>query len=319
MPTSNDARHPIGVVSDRTGLTPDVLRVWERRYGVVDPKRSPGGQRIYSDADIERLSLLHRATRGGHGISHVASLSIAKLEEIVRGIEPPSVAPPTPFISAGEPDSFVSQAMAFTDALDPAGLESMLRRSLFRYGLVTFIDSIAAPFLREIGERWHDGLLNISQEHLATAVLQRVVSDSAPLMTGLDGSPTIVIATLDGERHANGALMAAATAGSEGWRVIYLGTDLPIAEIADTAIRTRAQAIGISMVLSERKSRIAAELRDLEARIPRDVTLICGGAGAKSASQSGGDTRMIFLKSMSELRAELASLRTTTARTPPTG
>src|SRR5512140_1095660 len=114
MPVSTEPRHPIGVVAERTGLTPDVLRVWERRYGVVEPRRSPGGQRIYSDADIERLALLHRATRGGHGISHVASLSTAKLEEIVRDIESSAVAAPTVFIPAGEPDSLVDQAIAFT-------------------------------------------------------------------------------------------------------------------------------------------------------------------------------------------------------------
>lgn len=309
MPASTDPRHPIGVVSERTGLTPDVLRVWERRYGVVEPRRSPGGQRIYSDADIERLALLHRATRGGHGISHVASLSTAKLEEIVRDTESSAVAAPTVFIPAGEPDSLVDQAIAFTEALDPTGLESMLRRSLSRYGLVTFIDAIAAPFLRQIGEQWHDGKLNISQEHLATAVLQRVVSESAPLITGIAGSPTIVIATLDGERHANGALMAAATAGSEGWRVIYLGTDLPIAEIAETASRTNAQAIGISMVFADRKSRIASELRDLETRIPHDTTLLIGGGGAKSVKQSHGRSRTIFLESMAELHTELSRLR----------
>ncbi|MEO5904952.1 MAG: MerR family transcriptional regulator, partial [Gemmatimonadaceae bacterium] len=157
MPNSNQARHPIGVVSDRTGLTPDVLRVWERRFGVVEPKRSPGGQRIYSDADIELLSLLQRATRGGHGISHVASLSKAKLEEIVRGTAPPAPAAQTLFVPAGEPEFLVGQAIALTDALDPAGLESIFRRNLSSYGLVTFIDSIAAPFLREVGERWHDG------------------------------------------------------------------------------------------------------------------------------------------------------------------
>src|SRR6476659_8315920 len=155
MPVSTEPRHPIGVVAERTGLTPDVLRVWERRYQVVEPKRSPGGQRIYSDADIERLSLLHRATRGGHGISHVAPLSKAKLEDIVRETESSVTGAPAVFIPAGEPDSLVDQAIALTDALDPSGLESLLRRSLSRYGLVTFIDSIAAPFLREVGEQWH--------------------------------------------------------------------------------------------------------------------------------------------------------------------
>ncbi len=309
MPVSDEPHHPIGVVAERTGLTPDVLRVWERRYGVVEPQRSPGGQRIYSDADIERLSLLHRATRGGHGISRVASLSKAKLEDIVRNIESSVTASPILFIPAGQPDSLVEQAIAFTEALDPAGLESMLRRNLSRYGLVTFIDSIAAPFLREVGEQWHDGKLNISQERLATAVLQRIVSEAAPLVTGSHGSPTIVIATLGGERHANGALMAAATAGSEGWRVIYLGTDLPVAEITETATRTKAQAIGISMIFADKKSRIEKDLHDLERRIPEGVTLLVGGSGAKSIKRTGRHMRTVFLDTMSELNTELARIR----------
>jgi DNA-binding transcriptional MerR regulator/methylmalonyl-CoA mutase cobalamin-binding subunit len=309
MPASTEPRHPIGVVAERTGLTPDVLRVWERRYGIVEPKRSPGGQRIYSDADIERLALLHRATRGGHGISRVASLSKAKLEDLVANIESSATAPPILFIPAGEPDNLVDQAIAFTEALDPAGLESMLRRCLSRYGLVTFVDSIAAPFLREVGEQWHEGKLSISQEHLATAVLQRIVSESAPLITGAAGSPTIVIATLGGERHANGALMAAATAGSEGWRVIYLGTDLPVSEIVETATRTHAQAIGISMVFSDNKSRTETDLRELEKIIPKETTLLIGGAGAHSLKLPHGRNRTVFLESMSQLHTELLRLR----------
>src|SRR5215207_6184842 len=94
MPHDNGPRHPIGVVAERTGLSPDVLRVWERRYAVVEPHRSAGGQRLYSDADIERLSLLHRATQGGHGIGHVATMSKAKLEELVQGIEAATVSAP---------------------------------------------------------------------------------------------------------------------------------------------------------------------------------------------------------------------------------
>ena len=308
MPVSTEPRHPIGVVAERTGLTPDVLRVWERRYQVVEPKRSPGGQRIYSDADIERLSLLYRATRGGHGISRVASLSKTKLEDIVQNIEA-SATGPILFIPAGEPDSLVEQAIVFTEALDPTGLESLLKRGLSRYGLVTFIDAMAAPFLREVGEQWHEGKLNISQEHLATAVLQRVISEAAPLITGVKGSPTIVIATLGGERHANGALMAAATAGSEGWRVIYLGTDLPVSEIAETVNRTNAQAIGISMVFADRISRIEADLRELESMIPKETTLFVGGAGARSVRQPKGRGRTVFLESMSELHNELSRLR----------
>src|SRR5215217_7374614 len=120
MTSASEARHPIGVVAERTGLTPDALRVWERRYRVVEPNRSPGGQRIYSDADIARLSLLYRATRGGHGISHVAPLGNAKLEELVRQIESATARPQElPFPAIPSPE-VIEQAIAFTEELDPA-------------------------------------------------------------------------------------------------------------------------------------------------------------------------------------------------------
>src|SRR6476661_3084343 len=77
------ARHPIAVVAERTGLSQDVLRVWERRYGVVTPKRGPGGQRLYSDADVERLALLHAATRAGRGIGQVAGLTTHAIAALV--------------------------------------------------------------------------------------------------------------------------------------------------------------------------------------------------------------------------------------------
>jgi methanogenic corrinoid protein MtbC1 len=296
------------VVSERTGLTPDVLRVWERRYKVVEPKRSPGGQRIYSDADIERLALLHSPTQGGHGNSNVASLSKTKLEELVREFELPAVTSAAQFPPAGEPNGTVAQAIAFTEALDPSGLESLMRRSVARHGIVTFIDSIAAPFLREVGDAWHAGTLSVAQEHLATAVLQRVVSETAQLLTSAEGNPTVLIATLEGERHANGALMAAATAASEGWRVIYLGPDLPVDEIADAATRTRARVIAISMVLSDKKSRGSVQLRELEKSIPAGATLFVGGAGAKTLKQHGRSPT-VYIDSMAELHDRLAGMR----------
>ena len=309
MPNATEARHPIGVVSERTGLTPDVLRVWERRYGVVEPRRSPGGQRIYSDADIELLTLLHRATQGGHGISHVASMSKAKLEELVRDVEGAAVSNAVKFVPAGEPHAAVGQALALAESLDPASLETLLRRSVARYGITGFIDAIAAPFLRRVGDRWHDGKLTVAQEHLATAVVERVVSEAAPLLTGGQGNPVIVIATLEGEKHANGALMAAATAASEGWKVIYLGADLPSSEIADAAQRTGARAVGVSAVVYEKK-RVAA-LRELDRLLASDMAILVGGAASKELGQSFGRGRVSFVDSMAGFHSRLALLRTT--------
>lgn len=299
--------HPIGVAAERTGLTPDVIRVWERRYGVVEPRRSAGGQRIYSDADIERLALLHRATRGGHGISHVASLSKSKLEQLVRDIESTGPAPFASSATGSDPKSIVTRAIAFTDTLDPAGLESLLRRAVARYGIVAFLDAIAAPFLRAVGDDWHARKLTIAQEHLATAVVQRVVSDTAPLLTGGERNPVIVIATLPGERHANGALMTAAISASEGWRVVYLGPDLPTSDIATAVVRTGARAVAISMVSNEVAARASGELRELARSIPDETRILVGGSAA--ARLNADRKRLTLLSSMSELRAELDSIR----------
>ena len=312
MPSSNEARHPIGVVAERTGLTPDVLRVWERRYSVVDPGRSAGGQRVYSDSDIERLSLLHRATQGGHGISHVASLSKSRLEELVGEIEAAKRGPTRQSADSGESHATISKAIELAEALDPNGLELLLKRNVVRYGLVVFIDSIAAPFLRSVGDRWHSGMLTVSQEHFATAVVQRVVTDTAPLLTAADGGPTIVIGTLEGERHANGALMAAATAASEGWHVIYLGADLPAGEIADTATRARARAIGISVVLAEKKTRAKSDLRNLAKSAAPGTTILVGGTGSKELRESLAGSEIVFVESMDKLRTELAAMKANT-------
>lgn len=306
MPATAEPRHPIGVVAERTGLSPEVLRVWERRYAVVDPARSRGGQRLYSDSDIERLSLLHRATRGGHGISHVASLSNATLGDLVSGIETGGESTPARITPAREPQAIVDQALAYAKALDPASLESLLRRSVARHGIVFFMDAVAAPFMRQMGDEWHAGRFSYSQEHLATATVQRVVSDVSPLLTN-GGNPTIVVGTLEGERHANGALMAAATAASEGWRVIYLGADLPPAEIAETAVRTGARAVGISMVLSG-KTRTSAHLRELEKGMPANAKLLVGGTGSKALKRPSAGSETIFIETMEDLRTALAAI-----------
>ena len=96
-------RHPVRLVASRTGLSPHVLRAWERRYGVVAPHRSAGGQRLYSDHDVERLRQLRQLTGRGHSISRIASLSLADLQRLEQ------LAPPAP---AMPPDGAVESSAA---------------------------------------------------------------------------------------------------------------------------------------------------------------------------------------------------------------
>ena len=303
--TQEEGRHPIGVVAERTGLSPEVLRVWERRYDVVDPARAPGGQRLYSDADVERLRLLRRATQGGRSIGGIARLSMEDLARLVRDDDEararrePDVAPEAP------PPESLAEAVELTRSLDGARLETLLRRAIAVQGVPRFLESAAAPLLRRIGEEWHAGTITPAQEHLATRVVQRVVMGALAELGVPDDAPAFLVAGPAGERHEMGALLAAAAAASEGWRVIYLGTDLPASGIADAARASGARAVGMSLVFVEDRPRLLAELRDLRERLPLSVPLVIGGRAATSLERELKQTGAHLVADLDALRATL--------------
>ena len=271
--------HPMRVVVLRTGLTPDLLRVWEKRYSVVTPTRSAGGQRLYSDADVERLALLTRAASGGRTISQVAKLSVAELQALVladAGALP--VAPAQAAASSAEsPDSVRAAALRAVERFDAIELESTLRGAVLRLGVDQLLDEVIAPLLFTIGSKWQEGHMRPAHEHLASAVIRRTLSWLIAYATPPALAPTVVVATLAGQTHEFGALLAAATAVSQGWRVVYLGTSLPAGEIAAAAIETRATAVALSLVYPADDPAIPHELRDLRAALPPGTAIVTGG------------------------------------------
>lgn len=278
--TPRAPRHPIAVVAERTGLSQDVLRVWERRYGVVTPKRGPGGQRLYSDADIERLALLHAATRAGRGIGQIAGLTThavaALVDEDVAARErrtPPAIATP------GSED-VVASALALSRALDGAPLNEALRRAAARMGMSAFLESVAAPLLRRVGDEWHAGRLAPAHEHLVSSVLHDIISETMRSFVPQPGAPGVLVTTPAGDRHAIGAALVGAAAAVEGWKVLYLGADLPAAEIAEAARTSGVSVVAVSIVYVEDRDRVLAELQTLRSRLSKKITLIAGGGGA---------------------------------------
>src|SRR5512140_113462 len=159
-----ERRHPIAVVSERTGLSQDVLRVWERRYGAVDPERRPSGQRLYTDADIERLGLLRAATRAGRSIGQVARLSTAAVASLVEEDLAASEQRIATTLSAPDAESVLDSSLAFARTLDATALDETLRRAAARMGVSAFLDAVAAPLLRRCGDEWHAGRMTPAQE-----------------------------------------------------------------------------------------------------------------------------------------------------------
>ncbi|MGK7311044.1 MAG: MerR family transcriptional regulator [Candidatus Longimicrobiales bacterium M2_2A_002] len=288
-------RHPIGVAAERTGLTADVIRAWERRYGAVEPERDESGQRLYSDEEVERLRLLHRATEGGRSISRVVDLPSEALAELVRGDE----AARAELRPAGADLEYLfSLAMS----LSGPALEASLRRAVLAQGLASFAETVAAPLLRRLGEGWHAGEVTPAQEHVASAAIARVLT---ALRNGGGDGPLAVVATFTGERHEVGALMAAAAAELAGWRVVYLGADLPVEELAVAAERTGARAVCVSAVYPGSAADLQARFRTLRSELPDGVEVYGGGAGVAPIREELALFGVKCPEGMTELREAL--------------
>lgn len=276
-------RHPIRVVAERTGLSTDVLRAWEKRYGVVAPHRSDTGQRLYTDADVERLLTLRRATDAGRPIGRIAELTPAELGSLVREDEEARARREQLLARTAGPeaDTYMASALTAVRELDAAGLDAVLVQAALRLGAPVFLEDVAAPLLRRIGDDWHRGALRAAHEHLASAVIRRVLSWL--LWTAGGGAAgTVVVATPAGHVHEMGGLLSAAVAAGEGWRVVYLGADLPADEIARVAREAGADMVALSLVFPLADALVAGELRRLRGALPDTAALVVGGSGADS-------------------------------------
>src|SRR5687767_12379457 len=189
-------RHPMRVVTRRTGLSADLLRAWERRYEVVKPSRSEGGRRLYSDEDIERLRLLYRATLAGRNIGQIAELSMNALGQLVRQDSEADAAAERENkarqeATLGEPTSstdYLGDCVLAVERYDSTALDATVRRAALALPLNALLDELIVPLLQRVGTGWLEGSLRPVHEHLASVVLRRLIdrvieSASSPLAT----------------------------------------------------------------------------------------------------------------------------------------
>jgi len=266
-------------VAERTGLSQDVLRVWERRYGAVKPERGPGGQRFYTNADVERLRLLHSAAKAGRSIGQIAGLSEKALARMVS--EDAEARERRASLSTGSVDAagLVETAFALTRSLAASELDDHLRRAAALLGMSAFVERIMAPLLRQVGDAWHEGRLATSHEHLASSILHDILVETMRGFPHGNGAPRVLVATPAGERHAIGAALVGASAAIAGWNVVYLGTDLPAKDIAAAAVTADVRIVALSIVYVDDRKRVLGELRSLRALLPTGIAIMVGGAG----------------------------------------
>ena len=174
----------------------------------------------------------------------------------------------------------VAAALDLTRALDGQQLDQALRRTAARVGAIPFLESVAAPLLRRVGDEWHAGRLTPAQEHLASQVVTGIIAETMRAFADQPGAPAVLVTTPAGDRHAIGAALVGAAAAVEGWNVVYLGADLPAADIAHAALLAKVRVVAVSIVYLADRATVLAEMRALRSKLPDDVTLLAGGAGA---------------------------------------
>ena len=249
-------------VSRLSGLSIDVLRVWERRYGALQPRRLANNRRDYSRADLERAMLLRACVRSGRTISSLAALDDAGLSRLLTGMAPQN------------DEAMIAAMLAHVHENDGAGLLALLEQSADALAPHEFCDRIASPLLREVGEYWLVDEALIAKEHLTSAVLMRFLAGRTAVDPAHADRP-LVFSTIPAERHMIGTAMAAFVAGRMGFPSYVTGGGATPEELAALVRHVGARGVGLSVVYSDADDAI----REAAGNLP-GVPLWVGGARA---------------------------------------
>jgi methylmalonyl-CoA mutase cobalamin-binding subunit len=277
----NDVHLTIGALSKATEVPINTLRTWERRYGFPNGARTDGGHRLYPPDVVDHVRLVVRALDAGMRPAQVLPASADALRTLLGGAAAPTLTDP------------VEVWLEATRKLDGTTLIRGFSTESARLGLPTFLDQRAIPFLTRVGEEWCAGHLRVLHEHFASARLEDFLAGKwRPLSDASVGTP-VVCATLPGDHHHLSLHMAAAVLAVSGWRVVYLGADAPVLEIADAAKQVSAELIVVSVGASTPDA--AGHLRAL--RAATDVRIVIGGRGAPEVE---GVERLARMTELSE-------------------
>ena len=287
----------IAAVEREVGLSKDVLRVWERRYGFPSPTRDANGERVYSPEQVRRLRLVKRLMDQGMRPGRLLRGTSEDLELLAAG---GAVEAGSALSGAGSP----GDALELLDCLrahDAAGLHRMLQQRHAQLGLASFVQDIIAPMAIGVGEEWAGGRLEVYEEHLFTEIASRLLRQAILNLPSGRG-PVALLTTAPEEAHGLGLLMGEAMLSLRGARCINLGTQVPLVDIARAADAYGADVVALSFSSSFIVRRIPELLQQLRASLPGHVRLWAAGAAVRRLAAPEG---VQLLASMDEALSAL--------------
>ncbi len=282
----------IGELARRLELTPDVLRAWERRYGIFDPHRSPGGFRLYSDLDLARAERMQALIAEG----------LAPAQAALRARKESDDAASEAY--DGDPIAEMRSALeSFDEGLAHRALDHLIET----FTLESLLSNIVFPYLRDLGARWRGGDITIAQEHFASRILRARLMEIGRGWD--DGSgPRVVLACPPGELHDLPLVCLGLALRDRNWRITLLGADTPVPTITDTVLTISAFTAVVAITIGHTIMDSAAELTALAAHVP----LVLTGPGVTDTFSTHVGARLITGDPISVANQMTAQLTTGT-------
>jgi methanogenic corrinoid protein MtbC1 len=319
----------IAAVERDVGLSKDVLRVWERRYGFPAPNRDAHGERVYPADQVQRLRLVKRLMDQGFRPGRLLTTSEAELEALAGRRQTTAVGMTEGLAAAeqapaeGEVSGAGATGGATTEATpDPVGrgLEELLgyvrrhdgegylqaaQQRLARQGLQRFVQDTVVPLTMGVGRAWEEGSLQVFEEHLFTELTSRILRQAIAAVPG-GIAPRILLTSLPNEQHGMGLLMVEALLALEGAHCIPLGTQMPMQEIVHAAQAHRVDVVALSFSGAFPWRQVPGLLRQLRAVLPQPTQLWAGGAGVR---KSPGDDGVLIMPRLDDAIAAVVRWR----------
>jgi DNA-binding transcriptional MerR regulator len=275
----------MNTVVEKTGFSPALLRAWERRHDLLEPERTEGGHRLYTDDDLAVLAQVKELLDAGRAIGEIASLGRGRLlESSARAVQPVTVAFPVPRKVAGELSGWSLSLVEAAVAVDEARVEAALDQAFSVLSPQRALNDVVLPALVTVGELWAQGRCSISGEHLASA---KVVGRLLKLLETVNpprssGAGIAIAACFPDERHEIGALMASCLLARYHFHVSYLGACLPLEDLERSCSLLTPNVLCLSVSREALLVTHTPRLLELVKRLPDTVQVYLGGLGVTS-------------------------------------
>lgn len=259
----------IAMASNLTGLSSQLIRSWEARYGLVCPQRNASNYRIYSEQDIQKLILLKELTESGLKVGLLARLSLKELAELH---DKSNLSELTSFEGSRTEELLLAVANYDGDKFN-----ELLQQEFIARGVMHLVFKVLIPLLTSVGKLWERGELGINQEHFCSSLLTRFLNGRMSTDRVNHQAPVCVISTPTNCLHELGGLMAATIAPSMGWNPLYLGANLPANELIASALSAKAKLVILSVIYNQDREQLRGYLNQLAPLGANGVNVVIGG------------------------------------------